>query len=99
MPVAKRRVRFGEAALEAGYIEKVALDKALIVQRERDQQGGSHKLLGIILLEMGAISNDQLIEILKTMNAAASGRLPKNGLANGNGSAGGSSNNTNHRRS
>ncbi|HZU96095.1 MAG TPA: hypothetical protein VFF73_05255 [Planctomycetota bacterium] len=97
MPVAKRRVRFGEAALEAGYIEKVALDKALIVQRERDQQGGSHKLLGIILLEMGAISNDQLIEILKTMNAAASGRLPKNGLTNG--SNGNSANNSNHRRS
>ena len=84
MPVAKRRIKFGEAALHAGYIQQGALEKALHVQRERDQQGGSHKLLGIILLEMGAISSDQLIEILKKMNAAASGRLPQNGVsANG----------------
>ena len=79
MPVAKRRVRFGEAALADGYIQQGALEKALVVQRDRDQQGGSHKLLGIILLEMGAISSDQLIEILKKMNASASGRLPANG--------------------
>jgi hypothetical protein len=85
MPVAKRRVRFGEAAVDAGYIQKGALEKALLVQRDRDQQGGSHKLLGIILLEMGAISSDQLIEILKKMNAAASGRLPQNGTVSNNG--------------
>jgi hypothetical protein len=79
MPVARRRVRFGEAAVEAGYIQDGALERALHVQRERDQQGGSHKLLGIILLEMGAISSDQLIEILKKMNGSASSRLPQNG--------------------
>jgi hypothetical protein len=85
MPVAKRRVRFGEAALDAGYIQSGALEKALVVQKDRDQQGGSHKLLGIILLEMGAISSDQLIEILKKMNASASGRLPTNGQNQMNG--------------
>ncbi|MEZ0230078.1 MAG: hypothetical protein ACAI25_15755 [Planctomycetota bacterium] len=83
MPVAKRRIKFGEAAVHAGYVQQGALEKALVVQRERDQQGGSHKLLGIILLEMGAISSDQLIEILKKMNASASGRLPATGADNG----------------
>ena len=80
MGTAKRRVRFGEALLEAGYIRSEALDKALQVQKARDQQGESHKLLGIILLEQGAISSDQLIEVLKTMNGSSgegriSGRL------------------------
>jgi hypothetical protein len=73
MPV--KRVRFGEAALASGYIHGAALEKALDVQKQRDQQGESHKLLGIILLEMGAISSDQLIEVLKKMNSSASGRL------------------------
>jgi hypothetical protein len=77
MPLAKRRVRFGEAALQAGFIESGALEKALSVQKERDQQGESHKLLGIILLEMGAISSEHLIEILKVMNGSA--RLPSQG--------------------
>ncbi len=83
MPIAKRRVRFGEAALQAGYIEPASLEKALTVQTDRDRHGDSHKLLGIILLEMGAISSDQLIEVLKKMNASASGRLPANGNGNG----------------
>ncbi len=91
MPVAKRRVRFGEAALAAGYIHGDALEKALAVQKQRDQQGESHKLLGIILLEMGAISSDQLIEVLKKMNNSASQRMappqldPKTGLDPRNG--------------
>jgi hypothetical protein len=72
MPVAKRRVRFGEAALQAGYIQDGALEKALVLQKERDQNGESHKLLGIILLEMGAISSEQLIGILKKMNSSTS---------------------------
>ena len=71
MPVAKRRVRFGEAALQAGYIQDGALEKALVLQKERDQIGESHKLLGIILLEMGAISSEQLIGILKKMNGSS----------------------------
>src|SRR2546421_5501144 len=70
MPVTKRRARFGEAALQAGFITQPALEKALTVQHERDKKGESHKLLGIILLEMGAISSDQLIGILKIMNGS-----------------------------
>lgn len=70
------RVRFGEAALKAGFIKEQALEKALSVQRQRDSRGESHKLLGIILLEMGAISNEQLIDVLKEMNGTtASGRV------------------------
>jgi hypothetical protein len=88
MPVAKRRSRFGEVALQAGYIQAMELEKALLVQRERDQHGESHKLLGIILLDMGAISSEQLIEILKKMNETpppADRGAPGNGGSRTNG--------------
>jgi len=79
MPLAKRRVRFGEAALEAGFIEGPALEKALTIQKERDAHGESHKLLGIILLEMGAISSEQLIDVLKKMNGSTADHDSRNG--------------------
>jgi hypothetical protein len=72
---AARRALFGELCLGKGFIDNKALDKALTLQRSRDSQGESHKLLGIILLEMGAISSEQLIDILKHMNTSASGRV------------------------
>ena len=54
------------------YAEAVdALTKALEIQRQRDGIGESHKLLGMILHEMGAISNDQLIDTLKRMNGSS----------------------------
>jgi hypothetical protein len=70
-----RRALFGELCLGKGFIDNKALDKALTLQRARDTKGESHKLLGIILLEMGAISSEQLIDILKHMNTSASGRV------------------------
>ncbi len=70
-----KRLRFGEACVRKGFIEEGALTRALDLQHDRDTKGESHKLLGIILLEMGSISNDQLIETLKAMNTSASGRL------------------------
>lgn len=62
------RVRFGEAVVSAGILDEEVVAHALKIQRDRDGIGESHKLLGLILLEMGAISNDQLIGILKRIN-------------------------------
>lgn len=63
----KRRLRFGEAIVQAGHVDRDTVDKALEIQRKRDAIGESHKLLGLIMLEMGAISNEQLIQTLKYM--------------------------------
>lgn len=63
-----RKKRFGELAVDAGYLSADKIERALAIQRERDGIGESHKLLGLILLEMGAISNEQLIETLQQMN-------------------------------
>lgn len=63
----RKRLRFGEAIVAAGHVERDIVDRALEIQRQRDAIGESHKLLGLIMLEMGAISNEQLIATLKHM--------------------------------
>ena len=67
----RRRLRFGELAVQAGYVAPDEVEEALEIQRQRDGVGESHKLLGLILLEMGAISNEQLIATLRRMNDEA----------------------------
>jgi hypothetical protein len=63
----KKTRRFGEVAISEGYLDRDSVDRALAIQTDRDGVGESHKLLGLILLEMGALSNDQLIRTLKRM--------------------------------
>ena len=63
-----RPLRFGEAVVAAGYSDFATVERALALQRERDGIGESHKLLGLILLEMGELSSQQLIELLRRMN-------------------------------
>lgn len=58
-------LRFGEIARKLGYVTDDALSDALRLQRHRVADGGSHKLLGLILLELGHIDNQQLIDILR----------------------------------
>jgi len=71
MIVGTRKKRFGELAVDAGFVVAGKIERALAIQRERDGIGESHKLLGLILLEMGAISNQQLIETLQQMTTTA----------------------------
>ncbi len=66
-----RRLRFGEAVVAAGHTDADQVTRALEIQRARDATGESHKLLGIVLLEMGAISNEQLIGTLKLMQQSS----------------------------
>jgi hypothetical protein len=58
-------LRFGEIAQKLGFIDERALQDALTNQRMRGEAGKSHKLLGLILLELGHIDNQQLIDILR----------------------------------
>lgn len=71
-----RRLLFGEAIVAAGLVERDVVERALEIQRQRDAIGESHKLLGLIMLEMGAISNEQLISTLKAMQKS-SRAMPK----------------------
>ena len=61
---------FGEIAIRMGFINHEQLDTALKLQREMDREG-THKLLGMLMLQEGILSNSQLIQILKYMEAKA----------------------------
>jgi hypothetical protein len=58
------RELFGEIAVRKGFCSRVAISKALCRQRCLRKKE-RHQLIGMILLEQGAIDNSQLISILR----------------------------------
>ena len=78
----KPRPKFGEYAISKGFCTLKDVDQALRIQREQDQQGERHRLLGIIMIAEGLLSTAQLIEILKDYSPPPSGNpLPAPGLS------------------
>jgi UDP-glucose 4-epimerase len=69
---------FGEIAIRMGFITHEQLDTALKLQREMDRKG-THELLGMLMLQEGILSNSQLIQILKYMEAKAKQNTPQVG--------------------
>lgn len=76
----KDRPKFGEIAVAKGFCALKDVDQALRIQRDQDQKGERHRLLGIIMIEEGLLSTTQLIEILKDFEKAGS-PLPPPGLS------------------
>ncbi len=60
------REKFGERAVRMGFVTEEQVHEALELQRSSSGSGGQHELIGLILLRMGAFTNDQLISVLKT---------------------------------
>jgi len=56
---------FGEIAVGLGFCSSEDVEKGLETQRGLKRKGKKHKLIGMILLERGAISSAHLIQILK----------------------------------
>ena len=63
-----RREPFGQTAVRKGYISQQQVTDALTQQKEIAQSGAPHKLIGMIMLEMGALGTTELIDILREMN-------------------------------
>lgn len=61
---------FGEIAIRMGFITHEQLDEGLKLQKDMDRKG-THKLLGMLMLQEGMLSNSQLIQILKYMETKA----------------------------
>ena len=61
-----KRDRFGERAVKLGFCNEDQVLSAVKRQEELAAAGEAHKLIGLVMLETGAISNDQLIQVLKT---------------------------------
>lgn len=58
---------FGVIAQRKQYVSLEDVERALAVQRDLGDQGQRHKLLGIIMLELGMLSSTQLLDILQEM--------------------------------
>ena len=58
--------RFGERAVRMGFVTEEQVHQALERQWSLAAEGRPHMLIGLVLLEMGAISNDRLIRVLKS---------------------------------
>jgi hypothetical protein len=60
--------RFGQVAVRRGYVSERQVTDALARQRAIVQGGSAHKLIGMIMLEMGALGTTELIEVLRELN-------------------------------
>lgn len=66
---------FGQVAIKMGFCSQEDVDHALTLQRSLRSEDKEHKLIGMILLEDGALSTDQFIQILKYYDHSA--RVPE----------------------
>jgi hypothetical protein len=66
------REPFGRVAIRKGFVSEHQVTQALTQQRNLGSQGLPHKLIGMIMLEMGALGTTELIDVLREMNAPLS---------------------------
>jgi hypothetical protein len=60
--------RFGNIAVDKGYINEDQLIEALEIQARENVMEGKHRLLGQILVDEGLLTTLQVDEILEVMN-------------------------------
>ena len=65
------REPFGRVAVRRGYVSETQVSDALSRQRQLNVDGAPHKLIGMIMLEMGALGTTELIEVLRELNIPA----------------------------
>lgn len=59
--------RFGQLAMQMGYIDGNQLAAAFRRQREDEAGGRPHRLVGAILFQEGAMSAEQIEEVLRAV--------------------------------
>ena len=62
-----RQELFGEIAVRLGFVNRGQVDQALATQKHAQGSGQTHKLIGMHLLDAGALTSAQLIEVLREM--------------------------------
>ncbi len=73
--MAEKRL-FGGIAIEKGFLTIEQLRHALTVQRERRERGEGHTLIGCLLVELGYLTPEQVVEILGEHDRLTSGVEP-----------------------
>jgi hypothetical protein len=64
----KNPKRFGQVAVEKGFLDETHILEALEIQARDKNEGKEHRLVGAILVDEGYLTEDQVAEILETMN-------------------------------
>lgn len=71
--------QFGQIAVRMGFVATSQVQAALDIQQSLLKASQERRLIGMIMLETGMISSDQLIDILKyydTIEEAGRRRIP-----------------------
>ena len=69
------RIRlFGEAAFEMGFVTTAQLYEALTTQARQEAETGERQFLGEILVELGYMTDKQVLEILSELHGITSPR-------------------------
>ena len=62
--------RFGTIAVEKGFLTKEQLLEALCIQAKENIETGTHRLIGQILISLGYMTEDQIDDVLESINLA-----------------------------
>ncbi len=62
------REPFGQVAVRKGYVTQQDVTDALGRQKDIVTAGTPHKLIGMIMLEMGVLGTTELIEVLRDLS-------------------------------
>lgn len=66
------RKLFGEVAFEKGYVTTEALYEALTIQARAEATGKPYMFLGQILIELGQMTETQVLEVLSELHTVDS---------------------------
>jgi hypothetical protein len=65
------REPFGQVAIRKGYATQLQVAEALTRQQSISGTGEAHKLIGMIMLEMGSLGTTELIDVLRELDSSA----------------------------
>ena len=65
------REPFGQVAIRKGYATQLQVTEALTRQQSISGSGEIHKLIGMIMLEMGSLGTTELIDVLREMDGSS----------------------------
>ncbi|HVY60801.1 MAG TPA: hypothetical protein VHF22_04075 [Planctomycetota bacterium] len=60
---------FGEIAIAKGYVTAPQVRRALAIQGEMHRSGAGHKLIGVLLVELGYLTTEQVVDVLAASDA------------------------------
>ncbi len=62
------REPFGQVAVRKGYVTQAQVADALAFQKCLPGKGQPHRLIGLVMLDLGLLGTTELIEILRDLN-------------------------------